>query len=300
MDHPVHYTNCPVCGNNEFLHVFKAKDHTVSGQEFQLIECSVCRLRLTQDAPGQERIAPYYRSEDYISHSNSSKGLINRLYQVVRKRTLKQKRRLVIRLSGKQSGDLLDLGSGTGAFASEMKSHGWSVRGLEPDASARQLASELNKVELEDLRSFYSLPEKSFDIITLWHVLEHVHDLNGYFTKLKLLLKPGGRLLIAVPNYTSVDAAHYGKYWAAYDVPRHLYHFSPDSMKQLAERHGLKICSRRPMWYDSFYISLLSSRYKNGRTNYFGAFMTGFFSNLNALGNAAKCSSVLYIISEGP
>ena len=298
MDHTVHYNKCPICEGDSLKDIFSVRDHTVSNNEYLIVECNDCTLRLTQDVPDQAHIGDYYHSDNYISHTDSSKGLINWLYQSVRNITLKQKRRLVIRLSGKSKGSLLDLGSGTGSFASEMVTHGWKVTGLEPDAAARQRAKELKGVQLEDVNLFYSLPGSSFDIMTLWHVLEHVHELNGYFVQLKKLLRPDGHLLIAVPNYTSADAAHFRKHWAAYDVPRHLYHFSPASMKKLAEKHGLVIKRYRPMWYDSFYISLLSSRYKKGKTDFFGAFFAGLFSNLNALFNSRKCSSILYIVTH--
>jgi len=172
------------------------------------------------------------------------------------------------------------------------------VTGLEPDPDARKVASEINGIDLEDTGRFYELPDHSFDAITLWHVLEHVHDLQGYMGKLKSLLKEKGRLCIAVPNYSSKDAVAYGEYWAAWDVPRHLYHFSPESMKKLVEKHGMRIESYRPMWYDSFYVSMLSSKYKSGKTKLFESFFNGLRSNWKALGNVQHCSSVIYIISN--
>ena len=262
-------------------------------------ECNQCQARITQDAPDAASIGPYYASEDYISHTNTSKGLVNRLYQLVRKRTLKQKRNLIEKNTGIKKGVLLDVGSGTGFFAAEMKNSGWQVTGLEPDEKARKIAASSNGIELSDLNNFYHLPASSFDAITLWHVLEHVHELQAYIIKLKELLKPAGKLFIAVPNYTSADARIYGSHWAAYDVPRHLYHFSPLSIKTLVERHGLKIVKYCPMWYDSFYVSMLSSRYKNGKiTNLVASFINGLRSNLSAMKNSKKCSSIIYVISR--
>ncbi|MDP9230447.1 MAG: class I SAM-dependent methyltransferase, partial [Bacteroidota bacterium] len=193
---------------------------------------------------------------------------------------------------------VLDVGCGTGAFVNEMKEHGWQVTGLEPDTDARKIAMEFYKLQLDDAILFYKLPSQSFDVITLWHVLEHVHELHTYVEQLKNLLKEKGRLFIAIPNYTSKDAAIYQEYWAAYDVPRHLYHFSPQAMKKLVENHGLKICDYRLMWYDSFYISLLSSKYKRGKPNWIGAFFNGLLSNFKAMDDNKKCSSVIYIISK--
>jgi SAM-dependent methyltransferase len=298
MSQTIHYTNCPVCGSTAIKNVLSVKDHTVSGEMFSIAECSACSLRFTQDVPDAMSIAPYYKSEDYISHTNTSKGLINRLYQSVRKRTLAKKRRLVQRITGMGKGHLLDVGSGTGAFVSEMALHGWYTTGLEPDEGARQVAKKLYNIKLEDANRFYQLAPESFDAISLWHVLEHVHELSAYVQQLKTLLKEKGRLFIAVPNYTSKDAAIYKECWAAYDVPRHLYHFSPRSMQVLMEKHGLKLLAYKPMWYDSFYISMLSSKYKNVKTNLLASFFNGFRSNLNALGDAKQCSSVIYIIGK--
>ncbi len=296
----IHYTQCPVCGSAEIKNVLSAKDHTVSGETFVIAECAGCSLRFTQDVPDAASISPYYKSEDYISHSNTSKGLINRLYQSVRRRTLVKKRRLVQKVTGMGKGQLLDVGSGTGAFVSEMSLNGWFVTGLEPDEGARQVAKKEYNIELRDISHLFQLPAGSFDVITLWHVLEHVHDLSPYVEQLKKLLKENGRLLIAVPNYTSKDAVIYKEHWAAYDVPRHLYHFSPQSMQVLMEKHGLKILQYKPMWYDSFYISMLSSKYKTGKTKLFSSFFNGFRSNLKAMADVKRCSSVIYVASPNP
>jgi 2-polyprenyl-3-methyl-5-hydroxy-6-metoxy-1,4-benzoquinol methylase len=298
MDQRTHYTKCPVCGSEKIDAVFKATDHTVSKEVFNIVSCTSCTLRFTQDVPNAASIDPYYKSEDYISHTNTSKGIINRLYQFARKRTLANKRRLIEKSTGIQKGALLDVGCGTGSFINEMKQSGWQVTGLEPDDGARKIAAEIYNIRLEGMDQFYKLPAGSFDVITLWHVLEHVHDLAKYVGRLKNLLKDDGRIFIAVPNYTSLDAIIYKEYWAAYDVPRHLYHFSPRSMETLMQQHGLKIRQYKPMWFDSFYIALLSSKYKNGKTNWIAAAWNGLRSNFKALGNTKRCSSVIYIISK--
>jgi len=298
MIHVVHYTHCPVCGSADIKNVFVAKDHTVSGQTFAIMECASCSLRFTQDVPDTDSIAPYYKAEEYISHTDTSKGLINRIYKGVRKRTLRKKRQLINRYTGMLKGTLLDVGSGTGSFVNEMKQHGWKTTGLEPDDGAREVAKQQYRIALEDTSAFYQLKRDSFDAITLWHVLEHVHDLSAYMQQLKNVLNEKGKLFIAVPNYTSVDASAYKEYWAAYDVPRHLYHFSPAAMKILLEKYGLRIVACKPMWYDSFYVSLLSSKYKGGKTNWITACWTGIRSNLNALFDVKKCSSVIYIAQK--
>lgn len=294
----LHYDACPVCGSTQIRPVFLAKDYTVSGEVFPIEECMSCSLRFTQDVPDQESIGPYYKSEEYISHSNTSKGLVSRMYQKVRTRTMRQKAMLVERYTGKQAGRLLDLGCGTGTFLNTMKGRGWEVAGLEPDADARAMAKQLYNLDIAPSHELYELGVARFDAITLWHVLEHVHELHAYMDQLKKLLKPDGVLMIAVPNYTSRDADIYEQYWAAYDVPRHLYHFSPRAMEVLTGRHGLRIRKLLPMWFDSFYVSLLSSKYKYGSTRYIGAGLHGVSSNINTAGNTKECSSVIYVIGK--
>lgn len=305
MSNTVHYQQCPVCSSVNISEILSAKDYTVSGEEFNIFQCSACGLRFTQDAPGEGFIGSYYKSQDYISHSDTSKGLINWLYRTVRRISLDKKRKLVQKKTGLKKGSLLDMGSGTGYFVAGMKHAGWQVTGLEPDAEARKLAQDRNKVNLLHTGEFFKLPPDSYDAITLWHVLEHVHQLHQYIMHFKILLKEKGKLFVAVPNYTSYDAEVYKQFWAGYDVPRHLYHFSPGSMKLLMEKHGLKIEDVKPMWFDSFYVSLLSSKYKNtpltervGKTNWISAAWQGLRSNLYALGDIKKCSSLIYIISK--
>lgn len=277
---------------------FAVKDFTVSNESFPIIECDNCTLRLTQDVPNQESIGPYYRSEDYISHTNTSKGFINRLYQWVRRRTIQNKIKLVRNETGLPLGSILDIGSGTGTFVHALLQAGWQAEGLEPDPDARNMANKLYGVELKGTEVFMDIGKSSYDAITLWHVLEHVHDLGIYMQQLGNILKPGGRILIAVPNYTSKDAGIYKEFWAAYDVPRHLYHFSPRSMEELIRRQDLKLLGMKRMWYDSFYISLLSSKYKHGKPGIISAGWNGFLSNIVALFNKKKCSSIIYMVGK--
>ncbi|GAB4091531.1 class I SAM-dependent methyltransferase [Flaviaesturariibacter terrae] len=299
MEGRVHYQQCPVCDSRSISAVLTATDYTVSHEEFPIWECAACRLRFTQDVPDAAHIGPYYKSPEYISHSDSSEGLINRLYQRVRRSTLRQKVRLVTKACRRSSGRALDVGCGTGAFLNALRGAGWTVLGLEPDEDARALAVRRYGLDVREAGELYRLPPASFDLITLWHVLEHVHDLQGYIAQLKSLLAPGGRLVVAVPNYTSGDASIYGRYWAAYDVPRHLYHFAPESVKVLVQRHGLQLLAEHPMWYDSFYISLLSSRYRSGHTQWLSAPLAGLRSNLGAVADKERCSSLTYIIGNG-
>lgn len=193
---------------------------------------------------------------------------------------------------------LLDLGAGTGAFASVMQQSGWTVSALEPEEQARRKAADLYGLQLQDSSKLFELEENQFDAITLWHVIEHVHSLHQYLDQLKKVLKPGGIIFIAVPNYTSYDAVLYKEFWAAYDTPRHLYHFSPTAMQKLLQSHGLQLKTIKPMWFDSFYVSLLSEKYKSGRSNLVKGFFNGAVSNLKAMFNKEKASSLIYIISK--
>ena len=293
----VHYTHCPVCNSTNINPLLTVKDHSVSREEFVVWQCSNCSLRFTQDVPDEASIGRYYQSTDYISHSNTSKGLVNQLYQKVRKHTLDQKALLIIGQTVKR-GKILDLGAGIGAFLHTMKEKGWEISGIEPDAGARQQAKNLFNIELLETDALHQLPQNSFDAITLWHVLEHVHQLHPYIERLKALLKPEGKLFIAVPNYESLDGSVYKLYWAAYDVPRHLYHFTPKAIAILMKQHGLQVIAKRPMWFDSFYISLLSSKYQKGKTSWLNAGFNGLRSNLKALFNKDYCSSLIYIVGK--
>lgn len=294
----IHYKVCPLCNSTEIAEALTARDYTVSQDIFSIWECNDCTLRFTQDIPDAASIGVYYQSENYISHSNTRKGLVNSLYHMVRIKTLSDKRRLLSSATRMRYGKLLDIGAGTGAFAGHMKEHEWDVTGLEPDEKAREVALTQHKVELLPVSEFYSLPADHYDAITLWHVLEHVHDLHSYIGQLARLLKKDGRIFIAVPNYTSYDAAIYRGAWAAYDVPRHLYHFSPDAMEDLLTRHGLQLQVTRPMWYDSFYISLLSEKYQYGKGNTIRAVLNGFISDIKAFVDKSRCSSLIYVIAK--
>ncbi len=294
----IHYTFCPSCNSGELQPVFNAVDHTVSHEPFSIWQCQGCGLRFTQDVPDAASIGPFYHSEEYISHSNTTKGLVNRLYHLVRRQTLADKRHLIQSATRGKQGRLLDIGAGTGAFAGFMQESGWEVTGLEPEATARERALADHNVRLLDMDQLERLPGESYDAITLWHVLEHVHALHPYLERLRALINKGGRIFIAVPNYTSYDATVYGPAWAAYDVPRHLYHFSPDAMEQLLSRHGLQLHYSQPMWYDSFYISMISEKYRNGRGNLPAAVFRGLVSNVKAFVDKSKCSSLIYVAGK--
>jgi SAM-dependent methyltransferase len=293
-----HYEHCPICGSASITSVLKAKDYTVSGEIFNIWACKDCTGRFTQDVPAMEAIAPYYQSETYISHTETKAGFINRLYHQARNITLKGKCNLIRKETGLTTGQLLDVGAGTGAFLSVMKKAGWEVSGIEPDEQARKNANRIHDISPLPADAFFTLQPESFDAISMWHVLEHVHQLHEYIAHLKKILKKDGVLFIAVPNHTSSDAQHYDSFWAAYDVPRHLYHFSPLSMKQLMLKHGLEITRMAPMWFDSFYVSMLSEKYRSGKNRLIPAFVQGLKTDLATMKQVSSCSSIIYIIRK--
>ena len=294
----INYTHCPSCGSQQIRPVLKVRDYTVSHKIFEIWECDACTLRFTQAIPPEDQIGPYYQAEDYISHTNTNKGIINRLYHLVRSFTLRSKRRLIQKVSSRNTGHLLDIGAGTGIFASFMKNSGWRVIGLEPEAATRQRAKTINNIDLLGIDQLWELPAESFDVITMWHVLEHVHQLHEYLDRIHTLLKPGGVAIIAGPNYHSGDGDHYQEYWAAYDVPRHLYHFTATSMRTLFPKHQLKVKAILPMWFDSFYVALLSEQYKTGKTSLVKGTWRGLQSNLGTLRNRERCSSLTFVVTK--
>jgi SAM-dependent methyltransferase len=294
----IHHAVCPVCHSRQIGEVLVCKDFTVSHQSFSIWECQSCSVRFTQQAPAKESIGPYYASDNYISHSDTSKGLISKLYKIARQYTLAQKVKNIRNLSGMAAAALLDVGCGTGAFAHAMQAAGWQVEALEPDAGARTKAFELYQLQARGIEHLYELPSAAYDVITLWHVLEHVHDLHPFFEQFARLLKPNGVLVIAVPNYTSKDAATYQSFWAAYDVPRHLYHFSPQSMGVLAQKHAFGVDKVQPMWLDAFYIALLSEQYQHGKQRIWQACLAGWRSVMAARKKPGTCSSQVYVLKK--
>ena len=292
-------TICPICDTNSVNFRMSINDFSLTGDTFNIFSCNTCGLNFTDPIPDKNHIAPYYNFPEYISHSDIKKGWMNHIYHHVRQYTLKQKTDWVQSLFTGYKGTILEVGAGTGAFANAMDKKKWEVTALEPDASSRDIAFKNYDLHLQPISALESLPINSFDVITLWHVLEHVHDLKMYMSTFKKLLKDNGRLIIAVPNHTSFDALFYGKFWAAYDVPRHLYHFSPSSMNFLVQSFGFELVNLKPMWFDSFYVSLLSEKYiKSGFLGVLRAFLIGSISNFRALHSKAKASSIIYEIRK--
>lgn len=287
--------NCPLCNHDVAFAYLQVKDFTVSNKLFELVKCQSCGFVYTCNPPDNNQIGLYYQSDAYISHTDSKKGLFNKVYQSVRNFSIRHKLNLVKLYSKRSIGTILDYGCGTGSFLHYMKLNGWNVAGIEPDPTAQKKASELISQQVLNPDRLKSLESNHFDVVTLWHVLEHVHELHSTLADLKRILKKNSILIIAVPNHLSWDAIHYKEYWAAYDVPRHLYHFNPDSMHQLLERHGFSRKSVKPMWFDAFYVSLLSEKYRHGKIRVFSALITGFISNIRAFIKPGTCSSQIFI-----
>jgi 2-polyprenyl-3-methyl-5-hydroxy-6-metoxy-1,4-benzoquinol methylase len=289
------YKECPICANDSFTPFLSCKDYTVSKESFPIVNCNSCGFAFTNPIPEEKSIGSYYESEEYISHSNTSKGLINWLYQRVRNYTLQQKINILKSLSNEKT--LLDIGCGTGEFLNAAQSKAYEVQGIEPSKLAREQAIKNYGLKVAEENALDELTPSSFSFISMWHVLEHVYHLNDRIKQISRLLKQDGYLIVAVPNRTSYDAKVYQQHWAAYDVPRHLYHFSPNDIENVFSKHGFELVKTLPMKFDSFYVSMLSEKYKSGKNNFIAAFFTGLKSNLKA-GNKNQYSSQIYILKK--
>ncbi|WGF93461.1 class I SAM-dependent methyltransferase [Aequorivita marisscotiae] len=264
------------------------KDYLVSGEKFDLLLDENLGLLKTSPQPKVENLSKYYESDQYISHTDDKSGLFASLYQLVKKWSLKHKTKLIRNQNG-SVGSLLDVGAGTGDFLKVAKDNGWKVNGTEPNTNALNLASKKGISLKANLNEFAG---EQFDVVTLWHVLEHVADLDETIRTLANLVKPSGTLIIAVPNFKSYDAKYYGKYWAAYDAPRHLWHFSKHSIIKLFKTN-FQLQKIKPMIFDSFYVSLLSEKYKAGNAFSVKAIWIGLLSNFKGM-STKEYSSHIY------
>ncbi|MBX0333692.1 class I SAM-dependent methyltransferase [Pontibacter sp. HSC-14F20] len=284
--------HCPICGKEDFKNFLVVTDNAVSKESFVIVECENCSFKFTNPRPDAASIDKYYESEEYISHSNIKTGIINRAYHVVRSITTKQKVELINRYASAK-GAILDYGCGTGVFLNACKQDGWDVRGVEPNARAREEASTLTGELIA--KGHDEISGEKFDIITMWHVLEHIHALNETLAELINLLQEDGTLIIAVPNADSHDAQQYKADWAAYDVPRHLYHFTQPTMKRLLKKHKMKLEEVLPMKFDAYYVSMLSEKQKEGKTKVISSVVNGFKSNSYAEKNGNDYSSLIFV-----
>ena len=286
---------CPVCNSNSLVPFLTCKDYLVSQKDFVIQRCQKCSFQFTNPRPDSEEIGSYYKSEQYVSHNDQSSGLINTAYRVARNFTLNSKVNLVNKING-NAGHILDVGCGTGTFLENCKEQGWQIVGVEPDAEAARAA--ITKLQI-DIPTDISRLERTdlFDIITLWHVLEHIPDLDKTIHQLYERLADDGTLLIAVPNSDSYDAQYFKQYWAAYDVPRHLHHFTPKTIELLFKEHSFSLVDKKPMVLDAFYIALLSTRYQTGKTNYLKSVQIGLQSNIAAR-RTGNSSSQIYLFKK--
>lgn len=271
----------------------KTKDYLVTGEEFTLVENEFGDILQTIPVPSLIKIPEYYKSENYISHTDTKKSFTDKLYHFIKKIALKQKVSLITKIN-KGSGKLLDIGSGTGDFLATAKEKNWAVFGVEPNPDAITLSEKKGVCVSKELKD---ITETDFDVITLWHVLEHVPDVEDYINEISNRLKTSGIVIIAVPNFKSKDAQHYKQFWAAYDVPRHLWHFSKTGIQRLFSKKQFEFIISKPMWFDAFYVSLLSEKYKTGKSNWLKAIFRGLQSNLSGL-QTKEYSSHIYILKK--
>lgn len=267
---------------------FSVTDYLVTGEKFRLVKNKTHGYLETHPQPDPISLSKYYESEEYISHTDSKKGLMSFLYQRVKKYSLQKKVKLITKLNG-GVGSLLDFGAGTGDFLKLASHKKWIVDGVEPNAKARSLAAS-KEIELREKLSH--LKDEKYDVVTLWHVLEHLPNLEEAISEIGAKVEKGGALVIAVPNYKSYDAQYYKQFWAAYDVPRHLWHFSRDAMQQLFSSE-FELEEIKPMIFDSYYVSLLSEKYKSGSKFSFNALWRGWRSNVKAK-RSKEYSSLIY------
>lgn len=284
---------CPSCQNTQFDNHIICEDHSVSKESFALVICKSCQLIFTNPRPKEDELSNYYQSEDYISHTDKGNSLMNFIYKLVRKYTLQQKKKLVKKI--KSGNNLLDFGAGTGDFLLTMKND-YEVVGIEPDEHARQLAENKTKASVASSLDNLNTTD-TFDVITAWHVIEHVSELIKTLKRLRKMLNKGGRIIVALPNASSWDAKHYKEFWAGYDVPRHLYHFTKSSFKTLCEQADLKMERTIPMKFDSYYVSMLSEKYQGKRSGFIKGLINGWRSNQVARKNG-EYSSLIYVLKK--
>lgn len=289
---------CPLCGGTHLKCAMTCTDFYASGEQFELFSCEDCGFTFTQNVPVEAEMGRYYETPDYISHSDTKKGAMNALYHQVRKYMLGRKARLVVKESHRKSGRLLDIGTGTGYFASTMEQRGWKVEAIEKNAQARMFAKEHFGLEVKADEALQEFESGCFDVITLWHVMEHLEHLDATWERLRELLSDRGVLIVAVPNCSSYDAGKYGEYWAAYDVPRHLWHFTPVTIQQFASKHGFIMANRHPMPFDAFYVSMLSEKHRGSSFSFVKGIWGGTIAWLSTLTKKERSSSMIYVFRK--
>ena len=285
---------CPVCGKVQLDKVFDVLDFRGSNERFGLLRCNGCSFVLTSPRPLDNELGKYYPKSTYVSHNEKPKGVFDRIYFQVQKANLRDKLKKILRHS--KTGALLDYGCGSGSFLGFMQQNGWKVEGVELSKEAAEIARKRTDSAIWSPDEFVIQPNK-YDVISLWHVLEHLPDFERVVEKLKASLKPGGVLLIAVPNHKSYDANYFGKNWAAWDVPIHLWHFNREVMTQLAKNWNMNFEETLPMPFDAFYVSMLSAQNKKKKLWFLEGALRGLISNVKAKSNK-EASSLIYILKK--
>ena len=283
---------CPWCGSNKAQINLWLKDEFLTKKDFHICECLNCGLLYTMPRPSKEKIGAYYKSDEYYSHQENKKGFVPRLYEAIKKINLKHKFHLAS--SDLPVGKLLDIGCGVGDFLHVAENKGWQCTGVEPSDEAREIARQRIKGDLLYSEDLEQLPDQSFDLITMWHVLEHVDDLKWQVAQLQRLIKPNGRIVIAVPNYRSYDGRFYNAFWAAYDVPRHLNHFNKTVLTKMFKTSGLSLVSMDKLVWDAYYISFMSEQYKHHFMPLVRGVFRGLVSNIKAR-RSGEWSSLVYV-----
>ncbi len=289
---------CPLCGGAHFKHFLDCTDQYASGEKFAVYECEECGFRFTQQAPVEQEIGAYYETPEYISHSDTRKGLVNKFYHHVRRYMLRRKAALVRRALHRKTGRLLDIGTGTGYFMHTMYEKGWDVEAVEKNEQARRFTKEHFGLEVKPEQALQEFESHSFQVVTLWHVMEHIEKLDELWNTLHRLLDEEGVLVVAVPNSNSFDARKYKEHWAAYDVPRHLWHFTPTTMQQMGLKHGFVLEQHHPMPFDAFYISMMSERYKGSCIPFIKGMWSGLQAWFASFTRKGKSSSIIYIFRK--
>ena len=286
---------CPWCGSEKAQINLWLKDEFLSKEDFHICECLSCGLLYTMPRPNKEKIGEYYKSEEYYSHKENKKGFIPRLYESVKKVNLKHKYNLATQ--GLNVGKMLDIGCGVGDFLHTAEAHGWKCTGVEPSENAKAIAKTKTKADIINSEDMEKIPDASFDLITMWHVLEHVDDLKWQIEQLHRLIKTKGRIVIAVPNYKSYDGQYYKELWAAYDVPRHLSHFNKNVLTKIFKSKHLELVRTDKLIWDAYYISYMSEQYKQHKFPLLKGAIRGCISNCKAR-RSKEWSSMVYIFEK--
>ena len=286
--------SCPIC-TTKMKFKFATKDYLVTGESFDIVECEACSIRTTTPFPDKKIIGNYYSSDDYISHDDKVSGIFDSIYGLVRTYQLNKKKKLIGKYFNKSNGKILDIGCGAGDFLQYMKENHWNINGVDTSNKARKIANKKLNIKVMDPKDWINNKEK-YDVITCWHSLEHVHEPWVYLDKIKKSLTLDGFLIVALPNYQSTDAKIYKEFWAAYDTPRHLYHFTIKSMNKTIKPHGLNIESIYRMNFDPFYVSMLSAKHMG--KSFMSGLINGFKSWTLSIFSKDKCSSLIFIIKK--